>query len=168
MSEPDPHEVRPVSLSRLIGICLGTFLVVFLVLELADPRWIGWGRPRQAAVPALASPQPLALRVPLPTRVRRTSSSPQPAASPGPSETGPAAEGMEAGSPQAVVVDTNGESLRVRATPGPAEEAVGMVEEGSTVELTGGEAEVDGRRWLEVRVPNGPTGWLPADYLASP
>ena len=57
MSDASPPEVRPVSLKGLVAIMLGTFLVVLVLLEALDPRWVGAFRtPVAPSRPVAATP----------------------------------------------------------------------------------------------------------------
>jgi hypothetical protein len=172
MSAEPPPDVQPIGLKWLVALALGTFVVVFLVSEVIDPRWIGAFR-SAAAPTAVATPVARLVR-PLPTPRGRAATTPQPAGQAGAAAgepSGPAGEGSEAGeSPptSAVVAETGGSGARLRAGPSAQAAVLEVLEEGTTVELAGQDVEAEGRRWVEVRVPNGLSGWVAGDFLAMP
>jgi SH3 domain-containing protein len=165
LREPD---VRPVPLRILLALGVGVFLAGFLLSEAIDPRWIG-GRAAPAPTPTRV-PVTLALR-PLPTpRERRPATSPVALGpeSSGDSESGAphSSDSPDAGPILALVVETDGSGARFRATPGALGTVLAVLPEGTTVELSGQEAQVDGRLWLEVRDSDGQLGWVAAEFLA--
>jgi len=177
MSDASRPEVRPVSLKRLVAITLGTFLIVFLLFEALDPRWVGAFRtPVEPSRAAVATPAALAL--PPGSQPRRRPAVPQ-AAGPGGARAGspvPVAR-VEAGgeapdravsaTAQAIVVETNGQGARVRSAPSPDAAVLALLDEGAVVDLTGEEQEVNGVVWIGVRAANGAGGWVAGDYLAA-
>lgn len=59
-----------------------------------------------------------------------------------------------------------GDSLNIRTGPGTHQRATGtFAATAIDVESTGRNAVVDGRRWIEVKVPGATTGWVSTRYL---
>jgi hypothetical protein len=157
---PSPHrsqrEIEPVSLGQLALLALGAFLVLFLVLEAFDPRWIASFRgPPPAATTPVALPSPIALR-PLP-RPAGANGALEADQSAGPGE--PAGAG-----PKLAVVAPDGEGAALRDEPRAGAQVLARMQEGAGVELTGQEREVEGTRWVEIRTGDW-IGWLEADLL---
>lgn len=64
-----------------------------------------------------------------------------------------------------VVVDTDGDTIRMRSGAGTGNEQVGEAYEGQVLSvLAGPERDAKGYRWFKVKGPNG-TGWIVAGYL---
>ena len=175
MSSSSGLDVRPLSIWRLLAISFGTFLVVFLILEAMDPRWLGVFRSSSqspdAAATARAGPQasstvtargralqPAGPAARTPAAARATSPATPELAG------GPSQGGMFSG--RAVVVETEGQGARLRVAPAAQAGVLAVLEEATIVDLTGQEAEADERLWLEVRA-HGLTGWVAADFLAA-
>jgi uncharacterized protein YgiM (DUF1202 family) len=170
VSANEPPEPRPLSLKQLVGISLITFLVGFLLLELVDPRWIGALRPAPgpANVPTVASAPAKSASAPRRKPVARASASPTGASA---NATGQPAvgavvdEGPVAGQ-RVTVVETDGLGVNLRASPSDESEALEHLPEGAVAELTGQSSEIGDQIWVEVRIPDGKSGWIAADYLA--
>jgi hypothetical protein len=64
----------------------------------------------------------------------------------------------------AVIANTNGRGVLLRATPGGP--ITGAVPEDTPVILLGDRTEVGGRTWALVLAPGRPPGWIAVDYLA--
>lgn len=63
------------------------------------------------------------------------------------------------------VVDTDGDTIRMRSGAGTVNEQVGEAHEGQVLSvLAGPERDVKGYRWFKVKGPGG-TGWIVAGYL---
>jgi hypothetical protein len=153
----------------LLALALGVFVAGFLLSEAVDPRWIA-SRSVPAPTPTRV-PVTLALR-PLPTpRLRRPANSPVALGPEVSAESEGAAsapvEPADAAPTLAVVVETDGRGARFRSTPGAQGSVMAVLPEGTTVELSGQDAQVDGRLWLEVRDSDGQLGWVAADFLAA-
>ena len=66
--------------------------------------------------------------------------------------------------PRPLVITGSGQGLFLRARPGQGE-IIRSYPDGTAVTPLGDETEVDGRRWLRVRAPDGREGWMAAEYL---
>lgn len=62
------------------------------------------------------------------------------------------------------VANTGGEGVFIRFTP-RASDRVTAWPESTRMQIVGGDVEADGRRWKNVRDPDGLVGWIPAEYL---
>ncbi len=63
------------------------------------------------------------------------------------------------------VVNTEGQGANMRRAPSVSAQRVKLVEEGTVVELVGGEQRGDGYTWRNIRDVDGSTGYVIADYL---
>jgi hypothetical protein len=174
MPDATSPEVQPLSLKWMALISLGTFALVFLLLEVLDPRWINIFRGPPPPPSTAISPAAPGQRATAPTaRAAPTPKSVVPGAGPGSTPSAPSAQPDKeqlnragAGLTRVVVVETEGQGARLRADPDPEAEVLEVLEEGTILELTGRESEADERLWIEVRVSDGPSGWVAADFLA--
>lgn len=66
--------------------------------------------------------------------------------------------------PRPLVITGSGQGLFLRAEPGQGA-IVRAYPDGTRVILLGETRELDGRRWLKVRTPDGEVGWMAAEYL---
>ena len=57
------------------------------------------------------------------------------------------------------IIDVDQDSLSVRAEPGDFPQAIGSVQPGQCVTLTGQTMEQDGASWVQIASPTGPSGW---------
>jgi hypothetical protein len=159
MPQTPPPEIEPVSLTHLALLTLGTFLVLFLLLEALDPRWIASFRGPPPTPATSLAPSPIALRpLPRPPLPDGAEAAGQPAGG------GGVSSGSGAG-PKLAVVAPLGEGAVLRAAPGGAGQELARLPAGTGLELTGQEQVVEGRRWVEVRSGEG-LGWLEAALLA--
>ena len=62
------------------------------------------------------------------------------------------------------VFNTGGEGLFIRFTP-RASDTVTAWPDGTKLQVVGADVEADGRRWKNVRDPDGLVGWVPAEYV---
>ena len=62
------------------------------------------------------------------------------------------------------VTNTGGEGLFIRFTP-RASDTVTAWPDTTKLEVVGPDVEADGRRWKNVRDPDGLVGWVPAEYV---
>ena len=62
------------------------------------------------------------------------------------------------------VANTGGEGVFIRFTP-RASDTVTAWPDTTKMQVVGGDVESDGRRWKNVRDPDGLVGWVPAEYL---
>ena len=163
MGQTPPPEVEPVSLTQLALVALGTFLVLFFLLEAFDPRWIAPFRgPATAPTSTAAAPSPIALRpLPRPPATNGSVESGEPVGGTEGPQTEQARSG--AGSKLAVVAPA-GDGAALRAEPGSAGQILARMQAGAGVELTGQEREVEGGRWVEIRTGDW-IGWLEAEFL---
>jgi len=127
-----------------------------------------------AGVAYLASSdgQPEPWRAAVATSQARTAG-PAPAASPGAPTGGgastqiwsPPAPGTVAATGQWVAIfDTDGEGLFIRFTPRESDR-VRAWPETTKLQVVGPDQQADGRRWRNVRDPDGLVGWVPAEYV---
>jgi hypothetical protein len=63
------------------------------------------------------------------------------------------------------VANTDGDGVYLRATRRAADR-IGLIPEGTLLQVLGPPEEDEGRQWLPVRTPYGATGWVPAEYTA--
>jgi hypothetical protein len=66
--------------------------------------------------------------------------------------------------PRPLVVTGSGQGLFLRAEPGQGA-IIRAYPDGARVVPLGETRELEGRRWLKVRAPDGETGWMAAEYL---
>ena len=64
------------------------------------------------------------------------------------------------------VVNTDGQSLNVRAGPSTDQSIVARVPTGETLTVTGAARASGSMRWLPVRTSGGQTGWVSTDFVA--
>jgi hypothetical protein len=64
----------------------------------------------------------------------------------------------------ALIVNTNGQGVAVRAEPGGR--IVSFVAEGSPILVLYQRAVFDAVAWIEIALPDGTVGWLPARHVA--
>lgn len=62
------------------------------------------------------------------------------------------------------VFDTDGEGLFIRFTPRESDR-VRAWPESTKLQVVGPDQQADGRRWRNVRDPDGLVGWVPAEYV---
>jgi hypothetical protein len=160
--------VRPLPLKALAAITVATFLVVFLVLEVVDPRWIGALGVLGPATPA-AGPGAAAVGSPGAAsgigsgQLARATPTLTPAAPDTPTLQGRPED--ESGLRRAVVSNTDGEGARVRLNPDSEAEVLAVLQEGAVVQLAGRQTEAEERLWVEVRTSDGQRGWMAGDFL---
>lgn len=65
------------------------------------------------------------------------------------------------------VANTGGDGLALRGSPSSGGERIAVLPEGTTLTPTGPEEQTDGRRWRQVRDPQGREGWVAADFLSA-
>lgn len=65
----------------------------------------------------------------------------------------------------ALVANTNGAGVNVRASPGLDGPIVTALAEGARVTLLGGEEQADGFTWQEVQMEDGRQGWIASNFL---
>jgi uncharacterized membrane protein len=65
----------------------------------------------------------------------------------------------------AVVRGTHGFGANARSSPALNGAVVAVLPDGTVVQLTGKEANVDGFGWLEVRLPDGKLAWIATNFL---
>jgi hypothetical protein len=65
------------------------------------------------------------------------------------------------------VANTGGEGLALRNKPASDGERIAVLSEGTALTPTGQEEQADGRRWRQVRDPQGREGWVAADFLSA-
>ncbi len=63
------------------------------------------------------------------------------------------------------VANTEGSKINVRAEPATTAPVLEQVDEGTELEISGPDREVDGRVWRNVRLGDGRTGWMAASFL---
>ncbi len=64
------------------------------------------------------------------------------------------------------VVNTDGQGVSLRREPSVRAARVTVAPEGARLEIVGQNRQAEGRAWWNVRLPNGATGWVAADYTA--
>jgi len=64
------------------------------------------------------------------------------------------------------VAHTGGAGVYLRATPRMADRLRAWPD-GTMLDIAGGDAVGDGRRWKRVRDPDGRLGWVPADFVVA-
>jgi len=80
--------------------------------------------------------------------------------------TRPAAAVIFPGGQTAVIANTGGDSIRLRATPSKSGDVKGNTGEGAIVLITDGPKSVEGASWYQVQY-SGQSGWVMADYLGA-
>lgn len=65
------------------------------------------------------------------------------------------------------VANTGGEGLALRGSPTSGGERIAVLPEGTPLTPTGQEEQADGRRWRQVKDPQGREGWVAADFLTA-
>ena len=108
------------------------------------------GLPGPVASPPPAGPTPITLAPPHPAPVQGQ----PPAGSPGQSQA-------------AVVRGTGGSGARLREQPGNAGAIIMVLSEGTPLLIVGADRAADGMTWRNVRAPNGNTGWIAAQFVAT-
>jgi hypothetical protein len=63
-----------------------------------------------------------------------------------------------------MVANTDGEGVFLRRTPS-MDDRLEPYEDGTRMRVIGPDREAEGRRWKQVLVENGPSGWVPAEFL---
>ena len=63
-----------------------------------------------------------------------------------------------------VVGNTDGEGVYLRRTPS-MEDRLAPFRDGTRMQVVGPDRESEGRHWKNVRVENGPVGWVPSEYV---
>ena len=81
---------------------------------------------------------------------------------PTPSPTAPAPATPTAAGRAFIVSGTGGDGVRVRGAPGG--DPIGTAPEGARLEQIGPDRDVDGVTWRNVRLPDGTSGWVAAQY----
>ncbi len=64
------------------------------------------------------------------------------------------------------VSNTGGEGVLLRAKPSKNGGVIGMVREGTELQITGPDVQADGKTWRSVSDGKGTSGWMSSEYLA--
>lgn len=67
---------------------------------------------------------------------------------------------------RARVTNTDGQGANMRREPNAASPRIGVLRDGTDVEVIGDEREAEGKLWLNVKDGDGDVGWVVADFLA--
>lgn len=113
-------------------------------------------------VPYLQTRRPEPEIVLAPVANASPSASPAASASPSPALIGPPTALI---GERVRVANTDGQGANLRQDASSAAPILGLVPDGTVLEIVGADREADGRTWRNVREPGGATGWIAADLL---
>jgi hypothetical protein len=100
-----------------------------------------------------ATVTPTATRTPTPTASATATPSPTATATPPP--------------PAAVIFNTGGLGVTLRAEPGLSAPALAFIQDGEEVQVLDGPELVEAALWWQIRTSSGKEGWILGDYLAT-
>ncbi|RPI31249.1 MAG: hypothetical protein EHM70_11940 [Chloroflexota bacterium] len=160
------------------------FLACFLLLAALACNWLSVPRteapagppafiPPTEGLPPVTQPEQAATSTPLPAVTATIPPAftptplPVPSSVTAPAEAATLAPPLNTGSPYAVILVAQNDSLNVRQAAGTSSTVVEQLPAQATgIHLTGREAAMDGDRWVEIQRSGGGTGWVNAIYLA--
>ncbi|MCL5257225.1 MAG: SH3 domain-containing protein [Chloroflexi bacterium] len=153
-----PRQAEQIPFLPLIGVAL---IVVIVSV------WFWQSRQPESALVASVTATPTvtltATATAIPSPTRTPTETPTPATSTAtPTPTPVPTMGVGA---TVQVVSTGGNGLKVHESPGINTAVVTQVNEGTTLQVTGGPESADGYTWWQVTV-DGQTGWCASDWLA--
>lgn len=114
------------------------------------------------ATPRIITPTPTPFILPTATPYIAPTNTPEPTPTPA-QATAPLQFGVGA---RIIVVNTGGNGLNFRRTPGLSGELIRRLPEGTTYEIVGGPEQADGFTWWQLRDPtDGTIGWGVQNYM---
>lgn len=161
---------RYLRIALIAGVALVVLLLILIVVAIV--------RGRAGGGTATETPRPSPGRTPsvvvaAPSATPRSTVAVSIAPSAAPSAPAASASAAPSAAPSAsatgrvlVVVNTDGEGLRMRSEPSTAASEVAVLPEGARITEIGPGRNADGRDWVNVQDESGNKGWVAAEFTA--
>jgi hypothetical protein len=141
-----------IALMAIVALISAAGLGVSVLAAVPTPTPTPTATPTATLTPT-ATVTPTATRTPTPTASATATASPTATATPPP--------------PAAVIFNTGGLGVTLRAEPGLTAPALAFIQDGEGVQVLDGPELVEGALWWQVRTSSGKEGWILGDYLAT-